>query len=394
VPLCLKSNSEETCLRIGGHTGSCNSFPSVWNEIEHDPLDKTKKKIVKAGFATPRGGDKGGYQNHVSRSSRVIIPFEHATRVSFLNYDQGAVVRITIPQAIELFDNDLLHEGNEYLEVEIGEERQRAFLLYRSTEEMKTLPIRKNWVPCGHRIDGLESARRSVSGEDFGQYLARVPRGLSAGIQQGIFAPEYVGKRENYACQVFLTFLAYRTQGHELDVNYYHIQEILEYLNLFEIEKFRLKAILNDNDETICPLCMRPIEFSELHEAIDPSQVPGLANSGVQLAETRSTLVNLFHLQPLLYEKVLGHNVNNVAWGHAHCNTFLAQRRSYSLQELKLRGSLITQDLYWDLDGLFIRSEDHRAWVSVTPIESGDETFTSYLKRIGVISAISEEDEP
>ena len=139
---------------------------------------------------------------------------------------------------------------------------------------------------------------------------------------------------------------------------------------------------------------MRPIEFSELHEAIDPSQVPGLANSGVQLAETRSTLVNLFHLQPLLYEKVLGHNVNNVAWGHAHCNTFLAQRRSYSLQELKLRGSLITQDLYWDLDGLFIRSEDHRAWVSVTPIESGDETFTSYLKRIGVISAISEEDEP
>ena len=131
----------------------------------------------------------------------------------------------------------------------------------------------------------------------------------------------------------------------------------------------------------------------ELHEAIDPSQVPGLANSGVQLAETRSTLVNLYHLQPLLYDKILGHTPENIAWGHAHCNTFLSQRKSFSLEELKIHGTIISNKLYIDASGAFIRSEENRAWVLVTPIEPGPETFTAYLRRIGAIAALAEDDD-
>lgn len=392
MALCLQKTDGAKCLKQKGHLGACHRFPSVWTDIDHDPGDKTRKKIIKAGFATPRGGDKGGYQNHVSRSSRVIIPFEHASRVDFANYEQGAVVRLTVPQAAILIAGNELYESREYLEIELENERQRAFVLYRSQEELSVLPIKKKWIPCGHRIDGVESARRSSSGEDYGHYLARIPRGLKTGIQQGIFAPEYVGKQENYLCQVFLTFLAYKTIGQPSDSNLSHVEEILNEFNVLDLDRLMMRAILSDKHETICPLCMRPIESHELHEAIDPSQVPGLANSGVQLAETRSTLVNLFHLEPLLYEKVLGHNVENVAWGHAHCNTLLAQRKSHSLNELRALGSTVDEDLYWNSDRSFIRSSNHRAWVAVTPIEFHDESFTAYLKRIGAVDAISDED--
>ena len=393
MKLCAKVGSTGICLKLIAHSGSCDSTPTIWNQIQSDPLDRTKKKIVKAGFATPRGGDKGGYQNHVSRSSRVIIPFEHATKVDFENYEQGSVVRITIPQAIALLATRHLVEYKDYLQVDINGSVQRAFLLYRSQKDFQELPIKKNWIPCSHRVKGIEVNRRNASGEDFGHYLARIPRGLSAGIQQGIFAPEYVDKKENFACQVLLTYFAYKTIGHKPDSNLIHAELILKELDLLNLDSFKLRGIFNDAGQTICPLCFRPIEFSELHEAIDPSQVPGLANSGVQLAETRSTLVNLFHLQPLLYDKMLGHTSQNIAWGHAHCNTFLSQRRSMSLKELKKSGSKIAENLYWDDSKSFIRSEDNRAWVSVTPIEPGEETFTAYLKRIGALAALAEDED-
>jgi len=393
MQLCLKKTSEGSCFKLSGHTAGCDGSVSVWNNIGHDPLNRTKKKIIKAGFATPRGGDKGGYQNHVSRSSRVIIPFEHAAKVDFNNYEQGAVVRVTIPQALLLLKSGDLFEEKDYLQVKVNNKAQRAFLLYRSQKDMEDLSIKKKWVPCGHRVKGKEVTRRNVDGEDFGHYLARIPKGLSAGIQQGIFAPEYLGRKENYACQVLLTYFAYKTIGHKRDSNFDHVELILEALNLLDVEKFKLKGILNSSEEVTCPLCMRPIEFSELHEAIDPSQVPGLANSGVQLAETRSTLVNLYHLQPLLYDKILGHTPENIAWGHAHCNTFLSQRKSYSLEELKIHGKVIPNKLYIDASGAFIRSEDNRAWVLVTPIEPGPETFTAYLRRIGAIAALAEDDD-
>ena len=150
---------------MSGHTAGCDGSVSVWNNIGHDPLNRTKKKIIKAGFATPRGGDKGGYQNHVSRSSRVIIPFEHAAKVDFNNYEQGAVVRVTIPQALQLLKSGDLFEEKDYLQVKVNNQAQRAFLLYRSLRDMEDLPIKKKWVPCGHRVLGhcLDKATPTVS---------------------------------------------------------------------------------------------------------------------------------------------------------------------------------------------------------------------------------------
>lgn len=393
LELCKKVTANSVCLKARGHSARCDAQPSLWNNIEMDAEKRTKKKIIKAGFATPRGGDKGGYQNHVSRSSRVIIPFEHSENIDFSNYAQGAVVRVTAPQALVLLQNGNLREVQDYFEVNIAGTWQRAFLLYRSERDLASLPPRQGWLPCGHRIKGLESNRRSATGQDFGHYLARIPRGRSEGIQQGIFAPEYAGKEENYACQILLTYLSYKTIGHVPDKNLDHVELVLLELGLLDTETMKLKGLINDSGETACPLCTRPIEYAELHEAIDPSQVPGLANSGVQLAETRSTLVNLFHLKPLLYSTELGHTSANIAWGHAHCNTFLSQRRSFSLKELAITGEKVTEDLYWDATKSFIRSSDNRAWVSVTPLEPGTEAFSAYLLEVGAAAALVHDDD-
>ena len=392
MSLCSSAVRGANCLLQSGHRGAHNPMPAVWYSIANDPEEKTRKKIVKAGFATPRGGDKGGYQNHVSRSSRVIIPFEHAPKVNFQNYKQGSVVRITVPQAISLLASGELTEENDYLVVNINGIKQRAFVLYRATGDLQALPIPASWQACGHRINGIVSTRRRHDGQDFGHYLNRIPRGKKAGIQQGIFAPEYSEKDENYACQVLLTYLAYQTQGAVADPNLGHTIEILQALNVFNPPLWLQKGSINSSGTTACPLCMRPIAFEELHEAIDPSQVPGLANSGVQLAETRSTLVNLFHLEPLLYSTTLGHTKLNVAWGHAHCNTFLAQRKVFSLLELNLASRAVSTQMFWDESEMFIRAEDGRVWVSVTPVEPGIETFTDYLSALGFDGAIATDD--
>src|SRR5579884_1036308 len=68
-----------------------NPHPSEAWSFMHD---KDKKKLVKAGFATPRGGAKGAYQNHVVRSNQVIIPFEKFAIVPLHEYKDGYVVRL------------------------------------------------------------------------------------------------------------------------------------------------------------------------------------------------------------------------------------------------------------------------------------------------------------
>lgn len=74
----------------------------------------------------------------------------------------------------------------------------------------------------------------------------------------------------------------------------------------------------------------RPLRVERGGGALD-----GLGNAAAQIeGATRSTTVNLFHIVPLVYSS-LEHTPQQIAWGHAICNTRLGQRRCYSLQELK-----------------------------------------------------------
>jgi len=81
----------EGCRRPVGHVGEHDRFPTeAWDFFR----EEDKQKLVKAGFATPRGGAKGGYQNHVLRNNRVIIPYERLEMVDLEFYRDGYIVRL------------------------------------------------------------------------------------------------------------------------------------------------------------------------------------------------------------------------------------------------------------------------------------------------------------
>jgi len=87
MALCLSAG----CMKMQGHAGGHNPHPSMaWGFL----APKDKDKIAKAGFATPRGGAKGAYQNHVLRSNKVIVPFERLNQAVlsriFRTFDQAA----------------------------------------------------------------------------------------------------------------------------------------------------------------------------------------------------------------------------------------------------------------------------------------------------------------
>jgi hypothetical protein len=79
------------CRRLQGHRGDHDKYPTeAWGFL----ADKDKDKLTKAGFATPRGGAKGAYQNHVARNNKVIIPYEWLAEVKLENYQDGYVIRL------------------------------------------------------------------------------------------------------------------------------------------------------------------------------------------------------------------------------------------------------------------------------------------------------------
>src|SRR5437868_13739059 len=114
------------CRRIAGHSGPHDRFPaSAWTFFE----DKDQNKLGKAGFATPRGGAKGAYQNHVVRSNRVIVPYEKLRIAPLRDYFDGYVIRLLPEQYFEAAGvpkSDFLKSD---CSVKVGE---NAFILYRT----------------------------------------------------------------------------------------------------------------------------------------------------------------------------------------------------------------------------------------------------------------------
>lgn len=362
----------EGCRLLVGHMGSHSKFPAnAWGFFN----DKDKKKIVKAGFATPRGGDKGAYQNHVKRSNKVIIPFERLRDASLDLYKDGYIIRLFPDQ---YFDSrytpkpEFLNPNNT---VRIGE---NAFILYRSHESLERFPPIQGWRVRELRRDGEPADRRGIFIEDIGHYILRIPRlgqsrKRSDGPPQGIFAPEYTDEDTNYLCQCVLAWLTIQTVGSPYALSQAtHLRAILHKEGLDEVRSYENKGVLR-HGLCCCPLCMKFIRYPELHETISFEDESGLANAGDQVeGATRSTIINLFHLSPLTY-RLLMHAPLNIGWGHAVCNTKLGQRKCYSLEEIiemDLKVGIIRPEgietFGWiSEDSQMIRSPNGAVWVQL-----------------------------
>lgn len=325
--------NQEECRRLRGHTGGHDSYPSEpWAFFD----EKDRNKLAKAGFATPRGGAKGGYQNHVVRSSQVVIPYERLGDVDLTLYQNGYVIRLLPEQYFEAPGRP----KQEYLQADspatVG---TNAFVLYRTHESFATFPPLAGWTLRSLVRSGQNVNNRRGDVQDVGHYLLRLSRigenlKRFEGPPQGVFATEYADECTNYLCKCVLAWLIIQTSGAPYTLTQAgHLRAILFAAGLSDANAFERRGTLR-HGLTCCPLCTRFIRYAELHQIVTFSGEDSLANAAAQVeGATRSTIVNLFHLAPLVYHS-LTHIPVNIGWGHAICNTRLGQRRCYSLAEL------------------------------------------------------------
>lgn len=375
MDLCL----ENGCRRKAGHSGAHNKYPTeVWSSFFNE---KDRKKIVKAGFATPRGGAKGAYQNHVDRSNKVIIPFEFIEQVDLTQYQDGYVVRLFPDQYFDAPQIPRAEFLDDEAAVRVGD---NAFVLYRTHSSLNEFPPMAEWE-LRHLIkNGEEVDRRSRDVEDHGHFVLRLPThgqnpARNEGPPQGLFATEYADLTTNFLCKCVLAMIIVKTEGapYSLD-DADHLVAVLEAEGLGDWADWRQRGILGEGGVQ-CPLCLNSLQYEEYHETLTLADEGGLANAGIQVAgATRSTQINLFHLKPLIYRSLV-HIPENVAWGHAVCNTRLGQRPCYSVEELAAEGQELTlvgddgtpRQGRMSMDGIMIRSESGGVWIEIVR-EGGD----------------------
>lgn len=346
------------CRRKRGHSGKHDLYPTeTWDCFMNE---KDKNKINKAGYATPRGGSKGAYQNHVYRNNRVIIPFEKLSTINLDNYRDGYIIRLYPEQFFESRNKvrNIFLVGGRYSWIEIG---NNAFILYRTHEGERLFPPLSHWQPRALEKDGRRIERRGRGVVDVGHYVRRIPRigelqKAVEGAVQGIFAPEYADKETNYLSQCVLAWLIVHTvRSPYVTTQALHLQAILKQEGILDERSFEEKGVIR-HGLCCCPLCLRFLTYEELHTMAFYEEDAGTDNAADQVeGATRSTVVNLFHLEPLVYDYI-AHLPANVAWGHHSCNTRLGQRRCIPLSKL--------QDLDWKVAVIRPEGIETFGWIS------------------------------
>ena len=360
------------CRKLPGHQGMHESTPTeAWGFFDK----RDKRKLSKAGFATPRGGAKGGYQNHVVRSSKVIIPYERIGDVDTELFQDGYVFRVLPEQYFQAADVPRPEFASATPSVVVG---HNAFVLYRTHESFQAFPPPQGWRIRSLTRLGQPANDRRGNVEDHGEYVLRLSRiGVNQqrfeGPPQGIFATEYADEDTNFLCKCVLAWLIIQTCDSPYTLaEAHHLRAILRTSGLDDESEYERRGVLR-HAVCCCPLCSRSINYTELHDLVTFEGEGALENAAEQVqGATRSTVANLFHLSPLVYHS-LTHMPTNIAWGHAVCNTRLGQRKCYSLSELRaidLRVGIVAEQgvetFGWmSEDWQMIRSPNGAVWIQL-----------------------------
>src|SRR5438105_4323141 len=164
IVLCGVNN----CRLLSGHKGQHNPYPLVWQFMDR----KDRDKLGKAGYATPRGGAKGAYQNHVVRSNRVIIPFEKLKDVNLGDFKNDCVIRLFPHQYFAspgVAKSEFLPSPAQTIEV-----GRNAFVLYRTHDSFKHYPPLPGWEFRGLEKNGRPVKKRGTGVVDTGHYVLRL----------------------------------------------------------------------------------------------------------------------------------------------------------------------------------------------------------------------------
>ena len=190
------------CRKLQGHEGSHNPRPTeAWDFFG----EKDKKKLIKAGFATPRGGAKGGYQNHVVRSSRssslssdmATSTYDCIRTITLSDFYQNNTSRLLVVPRAEFRAQNVA--------VVVGRMPLSCTAL---TNHFAPLPPLPEWQP-DFLPNGQPVTNRRGNVVDVGHYLLRLSRiGEDGALDEGPFKessqPSTLTKRQTIYANAFL----------------------------------------------------------------------------------------------------------------------------------------------------------------------------------------------
>ena len=302
-------------------------------------------KIYKTGQT--RGADKDTiFQNRVLRNSTALIPlpfWRNGAVIPSEGFEKGYVV---LARPDEYFSASPPIPRDELPNnLELG---QNLLVFYETrTDWNRYDPDAFGWQAA--------SSRQAPLG---GQYVARVPdttraadieirhgftNNATGGQGAGIRVFEYSSSSELEKTRFQLAFLAWRTQGiFELaraaaslgaideeeaapvrsrrqarppspEESKAYIDQKCAELGLSDLQRLKEIRIINENEETVCPLCKKTITAIELASRADQAEGRGVPDLTI-------TSANLFHIKEVRVG-AYNHCTYNLGWGHYHCNT-------------------------------------------------------------------------
>jgi hypothetical protein len=284
------------------------------------------RKIYKTGQT--RGADDDViYQNRVSRSSTVLIPYKCWPQCSKPQdgtncYENGFIVLIS---PTEYFSNPdiTLDLSNQALTLGTN-----AIVFYETREQWEAHnPQRAGWQPARNRTNPLG-----------GEYIARIPAttathhggriiqgfDVTSNKGAGIRVYEYANSATIENCRLQLEALFWLCADSDKVAVFNEMaaegmavrKEVIlakcRKSGLLDIDLLIQTRILNSGRHTICPFCLEELSSQGFFNRMEQAQ-------GRDVPDLTITQLNLFHINELRYG-VLNHRPYNVGWGHHHCN--------------------------------------------------------------------------
>lgn len=284
------------------------------------------RKIYKTGQT--RGADDDViYQNRVSRSSTVLIPYTlwvqcRTPSATEPAYASGYIVLIS---PTDYFADPAITATLAAQDLRLG---VNALVFYETRAQWAANnPDALNWTPAASRTSPLG-----------GQYVARVAattavangtrinRGFTATAMKGagIRVFEYAGPAAIEQCRLQLESLFWRchdsaavslANGMSLadaaarrDANLARCDE----QGLSDIARLTDARLLNVRGRTTCPLCLEELSSQGFFNRLEQAE-------GRAVHDLTVTQLNLFHIEEVRLGK-LNHRPYNLGWGHHHCN--------------------------------------------------------------------------
>ena len=216
---------------------------------------------------------------------------------------------------------------------------ENALVFYETRADWETyFPDNYGWTYANSRTAPLG-----------GQYVARVPANTSIDAVRsqkvnlgyatqsskgaGIRLYEYASKKTIKECRLQLEAIfwlcvdavnAMTNNGmsrEDAELRKLLVLEEAQKHGLLDFEKLHSKRIINSQNHTICPLCLRELSGEELLNRLAQPE-------GREVPDLTVTQVNLFHIEELKYG-AFNHRQYNLGWGCHFCNVVVKDSGIY-----------------------------------------------------------------